>query len=82
MKSSHTVSNNLVGIENERDVFRDMQTNAILFANTEDSYRKRRTYLEMNINRINSLEEKIKNLEKQMQEMILLISRGAIRNVL
>jgi hypothetical protein len=72
----------LVKIRDERNVFRDINSNAILFTDLDDTYAKKRKFMEMNANRINNLEEKMQELEKKMKEITMLLSHKGMTNVL
>jgi polyhydroxyalkanoate synthesis regulator phasin len=61
---------NLVGIKDQRGVYRNVENNSIVFENSFDEYTARRKFYEDTKKRINNLERKVSILEEKLKQVL------------
>lgn len=65
---------NIARIKNEENLFRDMNSNAIIVRNSDDSVEKKRLFFNRQIEDINNLKKEVSEIKETMNKILELLS--------
>ena len=74
-----SISKNIARIKDEENLFRDMNLNAIVFANKNGPLEKRNTFLKNASEDINNLKREVSEIKETMTKILEILSTGQNR---
>jgi hypothetical protein len=69
-----SISKNIARIKDEENLFRDMNSNAVLFANKNEPLEKRNTFLKNTSEDINNLKKEVSEMKETMSKILEILS--------
>lgn len=74
-----SISKNIARIRDEENLFRDMNSNAIVFANKNEPLEKRNAFLKNASEDINNLKREVSDIKETMTKILEILSTGQNR---
>jgi hypothetical protein len=69
-----SISKNIARIKDEENLFRDMNSNAVLFANKNEPLEKRNAFLKNTSEDINNLKKEVFEMKETMSKILEILS--------
>lgn len=69
-----SISKNIARIKDEENLFRDMNSNAVLFANKNEPLEKRNAFLKNTSEDINTLKKEVFEMKETMSKILEILS--------
>lgn len=69
-----SISKNIARIKDEENLFRDMSSNAVLFANKNEPLEKRNAFLKNTSEDINNLKKEVSEMKETMSKILEILS--------
>lgn len=69
-----SISKNIARIKDEENLFRDMSSNAVLFANKNEPLEKRNAFLKNTSEDINNLKKEVFEMKETMSKILEILS--------